>query len=154
MKKKIQKRREFFKITAQKALPIIGLLSIAKIPLFGQILNDGALDCNGSCYQTCAGTARGMCDTCSHQCIGGCEGNTRDIPQDTILSKNDTISKDNNDCNDGCKSECLVTCNSFCHQQCKGSCRGYCIYCCKGDCGATCTSCKGSCYGNCMNHVD
>ena len=131
----LHSRREFFRVTAKKVLPVIGLLSIAKAPLFGQIYT---LDCNGSCYQTCAGTARGMCDTCSHLCLGGCQGTSKGKVQDSIRPKNDTIKKDNN----GCSDYCIQTCKGSCGNQCEGTC--------KTTCRETCTgTCMASCHGTC-----
>lgn len=142
-------RREFFKITAQKALPVIGLLSIAKVPLFGQILNDGTLDCNGGCSNTCRNTAKGMCDTCSHQCFGGCQNTSKGKVQDSTEINNDTVKKTG--CNFSCKDECKFSCGV----RCQGTCTGTCLGCCKGSCGQACDGhCIGSCSGNCKNHVD
>lgn len=127
----LHSRREFFRVTAKKVLPVIGLLSIAKAPLFGQIYT---LDCNGSCYQTCAVTARGMCDTCSHLCLGGCQGTSKGKVQDSIRPKNDTIKKDNNGCSDNCKTECRMNCNGYCVHSCKDECGHGCVRTCLGTC--------------------
>ena len=145
----LRSRREFFKITAPKALPIIGLLSIAKTPLFGQILYDETLNCNGSCYQTCAGSARGMCDTCSHLCLGGCQSTSKGKVQDSTEINNDTI-KNTTGCNDNCKTECRVNCSSYCVQTCKGNCYNQCGGTCRGTCRETCTgTCMHDCHGTC-----
>ena len=130
-------RREFFKRATKKTLPVIGLLSITGIPLFGQILNNGTLDCNGGCSHTCAGTARGMCDTCSHLCLGGCQGTSKGKVQDSTEIKNDTVKKTNG-CNDNCRTECRVNCSSYCFQSCDKSCYNRCGGTCMGTCYPTC----------------
>ena len=52
--KEVHNRREFFKITAKKVLPVIGIISIANIPLFG---NSICSNCNYGCSYTAQGTA-------------------------------------------------------------------------------------------------
>ena len=148
MRNKLQSRREFFKITAKRVLPVIGLLSIANIPLYGDIIEN--TDCNHSCEQSCTGTHKGMCSSCSSQCRGTCECTSSNAiqshTQDTIIPKNDTI-KGQTGCNEGCNTTCVGTCLGHCQRGCDYCCCGFCASDCKG-------SCRGSCYGNCKNHVD
>lgn len=140
--KDLHSRRDFFKTTARQVLPVIGLLSIIEVPLFGQIINDRALDCNGGCFQTCKATAKGTCDTCSHLCLGGCQNTSTGIVQDTTEIKDDTIKKTT-----GCMAECHATCYTTCHGGCKVSCMG--------PCAATCGGkCQGTCHGTCNRQVD
>lgn len=158
----LRSRREFFKVAVHKVLPVIGLISITNIPLFGisGITND--LSCNNGCTGTCTGmcvkgcvgacmdncsrtcryTAKGMCDTCSHLCLGGCQNTSTGIVQDTTEIKDDTIKKTT-----GCMAECHATCYTTCHGGCKVSCMG--------PCAATCGGkCQGTCHGTCNRQVD
>lgn len=69
MKKETQNRRQFFKNSFQKTLPIISLLVMASIP---SIVHGNVTDCtDGSCEGSCSGSCRG---TCNGSCIGSCEG--------------------------------------------------------------------------------
>lgn len=71
----LQSRREFFKKTAQKALPIIA------ISVFGSALlsscdkddepDGGCKGCSGGCEASCSGSCD---DDCSGGCSGLCEG--------------------------------------------------------------------------------
>lgn len=84
----LQSRREFFKKAAKGALPILGAIVLASMPVVihadapsmgcgssckGRCLgacSDGncRLSCDNSCKNTCAGT-------CRNGCLGGCKGN-------------------------------------------------------------------------------
>lgn len=94
---KLHSRREFFKITAKKVLPVIGIISIANIPVFGNYLVSSNCNnaCSHGCSNTCKGTHNTMCGACTFQCIGTCEGTSQNItnshPQDSIKPKDDTI---------------------------------------------------------------
>lgn len=80
MKTKTLNRREFFKKTFKKTLPILSLLAIASIPTmtFGKITacTDGSCEgsCSGSCYGTCSGSCNNTCEGCSGTCKGDCAG--------------------------------------------------------------------------------
>ena len=83
MKKQLQNRREFFKVTARKVLPVVGLLSIPNIQLFGGIAND--MSCNNGCEGTCTGM-------CAIRCVGGCMDNCAITCQNTTKGMCDTCS--------------------------------------------------------------
>lgn len=74
-----QSRREFFKESAKKALPIIGAIAVASlsIPVSAKqsimVVCEG---CNNSCKGTCKGKCEGGCaeNHCKSGCIGSCFG--------------------------------------------------------------------------------
>lgn len=80
MTKNHQNRRDFFKTSFQKTLPIISLLAIVNIPsvVHGNVTacTDGSCEgsCSGSCRGTCSGSCTGSCDGCSGTCKGDCAG--------------------------------------------------------------------------------
>ena len=86
----LQSRREFFKQAAKKALPIIGAIALANVPLLSHAAEKVHTDCNYGCSLSCSGGCKGTCrDTCSnacrnecltgclYTCRGGCEGGCR-----------------------------------------------------------------------------
>lgn len=80
MNRKSHSRREFFKTSFQKTLPIISLLAIVGLPSIAhsRITNctDGSCEnsCSGSCKGTCSGGCSNECDGCSGTCKGDCAG--------------------------------------------------------------------------------
>ncbi len=89
----IQSRREFFKKAAKTALPILGAIALANIPILTKAAP--ATDCDWSCSYSC----KGGCDTnCQSQCAqSGC-GTT-------------------------CAGKCIGTCYSMCTDSCHRSSR-------------------------------
>ena len=78
-------RRDFFKKTFQKALPIMSaaVLMVVNSP------SAHAADCRGSCYGSCSGDCAGYCsgscsgscqqtcyNTCKSSCNGTCQGSS------------------------------------------------------------------------------
>jgi CXXX repeat radical SAM target protein len=72
----LQSRREFFKKAAKAALPVIGAVVVASLPIekaSGQNYCYCAMNCYGSCSGSCHYTCEGGCKTtCEGQCRGTC----------------------------------------------------------------------------------
>lgn len=62
-------RREFFKSTTKSALPILGAILLANVPVVSQAVED-PMGCKEACRNTCYGTCEG---TCAGGCKGGCK---------------------------------------------------------------------------------
>lgn len=95
-KEDLQSRREFFKSAVKAALPVIGAIALANVPMYARAeqsmgCNDGctagcsrvcagcttschAANCYHSCHNSCQTTCTG---TCYRTCSGGCSGNSR-----------------------------------------------------------------------------
>lgn len=96
----LQNRREFFKKAAKAALPVIGAVVLANVPI---AKSKAATGCDGYCYTGCA-------SSCDNGCFIGCRGGCDDY------------------CNSTCVGGCYVTCDYGCKSTCEGQCRGTCIY--------------------------
>ncbi|MDE7401797.1 MAG: Cys-Xaa-Xaa-Xaa repeat radical SAM target protein [Muribaculaceae bacterium] len=79
----LQSRREFFKKAAKGALPILGAIALANMPLIAKASESGYCTCSGNCSGSCSGscvsTCRATCGnsckgTCSYTCDHGCSG--------------------------------------------------------------------------------
>lgn len=81
----LQSRREFFKKAAKAALPVVGAVVLASLPI---VKSEAATDCLGNCGNSCSldcsGGCRGGCqescysgcrNTCHGTCSGGCAKN-------------------------------------------------------------------------------
>lgn len=89
----LQSRREFFKKTVKKTLPVIGAIVLTSSPILAHAEQRGVPDCycNGNCRQTCEnkcigceGSCEGGCDTtcrgyCDTGCYQSCEGGSRPL---------------------------------------------------------------------------
>ncbi len=88
-KEELQSRRSFFKNAAKSALPILGAIALANMPIIANAAQSesGSCTCKGncsggcsgtcvsSCRATCGGTCKGTCSyTCDHTCSGSCNG--------------------------------------------------------------------------------
>ncbi len=62
---KLQSRREFFKNAAKAALPVVGAVVLANLPI--SVNATEATSCSGTCWGGCQGY-------CMHTCSGGCKG--------------------------------------------------------------------------------
>ena len=93
-KEEVQSRREFFKSAAKKALPILGVIALANLPL-DITASKVEMGCNG-CHGTCMASCKGSC-------YGECKGTCK------------------YECNSGCKSSCRGTCKNTCRNSCAGS---------------------------------
>lgn len=78
-KEELQSRRQFFKKAAKTALPILGAIALAQLPMIANASNasSGCDSCTGGCYYACQGTCKGACaggcqGTCSNTCKYGC----------------------------------------------------------------------------------
>ena len=72
----LQSRREFFKSAAKAALPVIGAVVLANLPIVAEAASGckGAA-CAGTCYYSCRTTCDTACkDTCKGTCINTCKG--------------------------------------------------------------------------------
>lgn len=121
----LQSRRSFFKNAAKAALPILGAVVLAHVPLVAKAAS--STGCNSACTNSCSG----MClSGCSQSCYGGCSRG----------------------CSQSCKTDCSIGCQASSNGsgKCMG-CEGYCWSSCSGYCSS---SCKGSCRdSNYMSHV-
>lgn len=97
-KEEIQSRREFFKVAAKKALPIIGAVALLSNPMIAKAVEKETTNCRNACADDCAGRCEGSCYS---TCKGTCEGS----------------------CLKGCKTSCYGTCDSTCTASCGKSSR-------------------------------
>lgn len=75
----LQSRREFFKKAAKGALPILGAVLLANVPVVSQAVESDSMSCKymcqiscrGGCKNSCGGSCKGSCQT---YCKGGCRG--------------------------------------------------------------------------------
>lgn len=90
----LQSRRQFFKKAAKGALPILGAIALANMPLIGNATESEMgckYGCSSGCYSSCGGGCKSGCDgTCKHGC-------------------------------DGCKYTCSGTCKNSCSDTCRHS---------------------------------
>ena len=63
----LQSRREFFKRAAKGALPILGAIVMANMPMVAEA-RVTPTGCTGSCYTGC----KNGCTSCETICQGGC----------------------------------------------------------------------------------
>lgn len=72
-KEELQSRRQFFKKAAKSALPILGAIAIANMPMIAKASQSGA-GCTGTCTATCYGACKGCSTTCTGTCSHACKG--------------------------------------------------------------------------------
>lgn len=79
-KEELQSRRDFFKKAAKSALPILGAIALANVPVIAKA-SEVSRGCNYGCTAVCStslcqGTCQGGCKfTCEHGCKNyGCKG--------------------------------------------------------------------------------
>ena len=89
----LQSRRQFFKKAAKGALPILGAIALANVPVMK--INAMRCDCSGGCSRGCYGS-------CSGECKGSCKGLC-------------TTS-----CQGGCSTSCYTGCGTTCGGSCRG----------------------------------
>ena len=71
----LQSRREFFKKAAKGALPILGAILLASVPVIADAAESKApMGCTGTCYGGCYGGCKGCSTTCTGTCSHGCKG--------------------------------------------------------------------------------
>lgn len=73
----LQSRREFFKQAAKKALPIIGAIALANVPLLSHAAEkvENPMGCDWGCMYGCKGGCGRQCSTgCTNSCSGSCDG--------------------------------------------------------------------------------
>lgn len=69
----LQSRREFFKKAAKAALPVIGAVVVASLPI--EKANSQYCTCAMNCYGSCSGSCKFTCSGgCSQTCEGQCRG--------------------------------------------------------------------------------
>lgn len=81
-KEELQSRRSFFKNAAKAALPILGAVVLAHMPIVSEA-HGVATGCSKGCYTGCYNTCKGGCgdgcgSTCSGKCIGSCRATCMD----------------------------------------------------------------------------
>ena len=69
----LQSRRQFFKKAAKGALPILGAIALAHMPLIAQA-STGTSGCTGTCTGACYGSCKGCSTTCTGTCSRACTG--------------------------------------------------------------------------------
>lgn len=65
----LQSRREFFKSAAKAALPVIGAVVLANVPIAKSVASTG---CDSSCRGYCVGCYGSCQETCKGACSSGC----------------------------------------------------------------------------------
>ena len=70
----LQSRRQFFRKAAKGALPILGAVVLANIPLVSNAAPANPTACTGTCYGTCSHGCKGCQYTCQGTCSGSCKG--------------------------------------------------------------------------------
>lgn len=91
----LQSRREFFKKTAKRALPILGAIVMAGMPAL--VKGTGSpMGCDYGCSSSCTGHCYGACGSaCSYNCSGSCKGSCQ------------------GSCMNGCRSNCAIGCTGY-----------------------------------------
>ena len=82
----LQSRRQFFKKAAKNALPILGAIALANIPMFANATEasgdcqhgctTGCTGCLSSCSRSCTSCSDGCASGCHRTCYTGCNGKT------------------------------------------------------------------------------
>ena len=105
--KEIQSRRDFFKMAAKSALPILGAVLLANAPTIVRASNKNSTYCE-HCNSNCTNGCRTGCHHgCGNNCYLNCEGYTSKYHP-------------SGDC-----ATCKYNCAS-CKGQCNGTCSGSC----------------------------
>lgn len=76
----LQSRREFFKSAAKAALPVVGAVVMASLPMQQTLAAStcyAGYGCTGACSGNCKGGCKFGCDGCSGQCTGTCKFSSR-----------------------------------------------------------------------------
>ena len=74
----LQSRREFFKSAAKAALPVVGAMALANLPIVSQAATDCANNCGYGCAYYCLGSCKGKCHTtCTGSCYQSCSGSSK-----------------------------------------------------------------------------
>lgn len=76
----LQSRREFFKNAAKVALPVIGAVALASLPIIKTEAATGcsSTSCTGGCIGSCKGSCSGWCKgQCKENCYVSCEGGSK-----------------------------------------------------------------------------
>lgn len=78
----LQSRREFFKKAAKGALPILGAVLLANVPMLSHAMEEAPMGCKEACRASCAFRCEGClnscarsCTSCSDGCASGCHRN-------------------------------------------------------------------------------
>lgn len=69
----LQSRRSFFKNAAKAALPILGAIALANMPIIAKA-SETPSGCTGTCYGACYGSCKGCSTTCTGTCSNACTG--------------------------------------------------------------------------------
>ena len=113
----LESRRQFFRQTVKRTLPILGAILLSNSQLIGAIhkiepnKKEKPTDCESGCVFSCSGSCT---NTCLESCILGCK--------------------------DSCSSMCRDSCNGSCKDTCSGACKEDCMSTCKYTCSNSCSS--------------
>lgn len=159
-KESLKNRREFFKLAAKKALPLLGLVTLGGLPQTAEakeLLGDCSCSysCSGSCSTNCTGECKYGCgSSCAGECKGYCSGGCKDScyltssGQPTYQPQPSSPSggvSSCSDCSGGCKDSCSAGCRKACANDCTTTCKNGCGKSCDNGCKTTCSGgCKGS----------
>lgn len=106
--KSLQSRRDFFRNTSKKLLPILGIIALSILPQKAK--SAPQFGCGWSCLYSCAGQCINSCYmSCMSQCAMMCGNSCR------------------GGCNDLCATNCQGGCNTQCHSTCLTSCNNTCF---------------------------
>lgn len=137
-KKEVLSRRAFFKKSAAKILPIIGMTIVGPTYIVSCTEKN---NCNGNCEITCEGSCDGSCTTsCTGSAIGqgcgnGCSNGCLSTCKETCTSS----------CGIGCSTGCASSCDTNCSSACNNSCGSECANACSSSCSNTCEEqCRNS----------
>lgn len=162
-------RREFFKKTARKVLPMVGLVIASSIPFSSSAFDTSPQYCNGNCTglcTSCTGGCKGACKGCQGSCENGCQttcgngcgrgcqgGCQQTCKEECVYECQVGCSLEcSGSCGSGCSSSCFTGCKDSCRSTCSGNCRGDCTGTCRGTCGINCSSgCSGASWGAVYN---
>ncbi|MDE5791657.1 MAG: Cys-Xaa-Xaa-Xaa repeat radical SAM target protein [Muribaculaceae bacterium] len=73
----LQSRRQFFKKAAKSALPILGAIAIANMPMIAKAAQADRCYAGYACSGGCSGDCKGSCKYGCSSCSGGCKGTCR-----------------------------------------------------------------------------
>lgn len=73
----LQSRREFFKVAAKAALPVIGAVVLSQVPVAAHATQSSYCQAGYACTGGCSGNCKGECKYGCTSCSGGCQGSCR-----------------------------------------------------------------------------
>ena len=148
-------RRDFFKKSIKKALPILAGIAFGPTLLAACNKEDEelekALNCGGGCNASCYNSSNSSsCSSCGNGCGSQCSNNSTSSTCTTC--GNGCGKACSNDCTSGCDGQCYNGCMNGCGGECKNacySCNAYCSYGAKASCSGCGAQCKNNCSTQC-----